>query len=305
MRYLNKATDIINYVLSKNLTLYETKIFVSWMTDKENYRTSVTNLAHRLNIQIPHVSRALKNLTEKGILVKNDSVYELNPELIEKVTSMGNNFVNVTYTGNKLPPEVMPVEVKELPPEVKELPIQVNAENINVTSTGSKSYPYRHTNQEPRINQENLNDQTNQNQELIETLILKLRDDFSINKNFNNRKPCLLTFFTALKQNNYSLTDLSPSDESKIKEIFVPRKKPASMNKDKYESWDNQIEQEIEDAKAYIYTSDIKSPKVKMPNEAKLRLKQLESMGFKIVDDLPVSPEMEEKFKNWETYKLE
>jgi len=93
------------------------------------------------------------------------------------------------------------------------------------------------------------------NQIAIETLIGKLKLNFEESQ---DRQHCLREFFTAMKDCEYSLNDLTYSDSENIKTFFVPKLKPKRITKEKYEYWKKMVEQDIETTQAEIFASDLK-----------------------------------------------
>lgn len=300
---LNKSTALIRYVSGlSNLSSKTKLIFANWMLDKENFPTSPAILGKYLNILSNNVSRALSELTKKEILTKNGRFYYIHPNLLNKVN------IQKTITSDSIEEilsdaKLSPVIVKVSPVIVSENDKSITSDTDTITSD-SKNYHQRYTYRE-QVNNKEKNSYTStnlpktKNQESIENLIIKLQSDYDQNKTFSNRKNCLLIFFTAMKQNNYPPNELSTSDLNKIKAIFIPKKRPASMTKDKYESWDNMIDQDIESSKAYVYAQDMKSPKVKLPSEGEIYQQYLDSQGFIDISG-QIDPDLKTRFEKYD-----
>lgn len=83
MRFKNEQNEIFwKNIIKHNLTRYEFKVLVAFVTDAPTYRTSINDLKKRTNIKRPHISRALSGLCFQNILFKEDGIYHLNDILL-------------------------------------------------------------------------------------------------------------------------------------------------------------------------------------------------------------------------------
>lgn len=85
MRFVNQQNEIFwKNVIKHNLTRYEFKVLIAFVTDAPTYNTTITDLYKRTSIQKPHITRALKGLRYQEILVQNDNkVYSLSEHILQ------------------------------------------------------------------------------------------------------------------------------------------------------------------------------------------------------------------------------
>lgn len=70
MRFPKETGQIIDELVKHKLKPTEYRVFLSWLTDSCTFHPSGNVIAERTGIRREHVSRALKGLTDKGILKK-------------------------------------------------------------------------------------------------------------------------------------------------------------------------------------------------------------------------------------------
>lgn len=83
MRFKNEQNELFwKNIIKHNLTRYESKVLIAFVTDAPDYPTSITELFKRTAVKKPHISRALKGLCYQDILFKMTGTYKLNEALL-------------------------------------------------------------------------------------------------------------------------------------------------------------------------------------------------------------------------------